>query len=144
MAGMSKQTAELLGAYQQLPLAEQEEFVAEVLRKTANAQFAYAATSGSFALAATTTPAKPLDSVRGDLQARISVNPRVCHGKACVRGTRIMVSVVIDNIAAGVPRSELLQSYPALTDADVDAALTYAAELTREGTIDLPLEADGS
>jgi uncharacterized protein (DUF433 family) len=71
---------------------------------------------------------------------RISVNPAVCHGRACVRGTRVMVSAVIDNIAAGVPRDEILRSYPALTGADIDAALAYAAELTREGTADLPLE----
>ncbi len=73
---------------------------------------------------------------------RISVNPAICHGRACVRGTRVMVSVVVDNIAAGVPRHEILRSYPALTDADIDAALAYAAELTREGTVELPLEAE--
>lgn len=52
-----------------------------------------------------------------------------------------MVSVVVDNIAAGTPRRDILQSYPTLTGADIDAALSYAAELTREGTIELPLEA---
>jgi uncharacterized protein (DUF433 family) len=51
-----------------------------------------------------------------------------------------MVSAVIDNIAAGVPRDEILRSYPTLTEADIDAALAYAAELPREGTVDLPLE----
>jgi uncharacterized protein (DUF433 family) len=71
---------------------------------------------------------------------RISVNPAVCHGRACVRGTRIMVSVVIDNIAAGVPRDEILRDYPALTQPDIDAALAYAADFAREGTLDLPLE----
>jgi uncharacterized protein (DUF433 family) len=71
---------------------------------------------------------------------RISVNPAICHGRACIRGTRIMVSVVVDNIAASLSRKEILQDYPALADADIDAALAYAAELTREGTIDLPLE----
>jgi len=71
---------------------------------------------------------------------RISVNPAICHGKACIRGTRVMVSVIIDNIAAGVSREEIRSSYPALTLADIDAALAYAAELTREGTVDLPLE----
>jgi uncharacterized protein (DUF433 family) len=71
---------------------------------------------------------------------RISVNPAVCHGKACIRGTRVPVSVVIDNIAAGIPRNEILQSYPAIQEADIDAALTYAAELAREGSVDLPLE----
>lgn len=50
-----------------------------------------------------------------------------------------MVSVVIDNIAAGLPRADILQSYPALKEADIDAALAYAAELAREGTVDLPL-----
>jgi uncharacterized protein (DUF433 family) len=71
---------------------------------------------------------------------RISVNPAICHGKACIRGTRVMVSVIIDNIAAGVSREEIRSSYPALTPADIEAALAYAAELTREGTVDLPLE----
>ena len=68
------------------------------------------------------------------------MNPRVCHGKACIRGTRIMVSVIIDNMAAGMSRDEIRRSYPALTPADIDAALSYAAELTREGAVDLPLE----
>lgn len=51
-----------------------------------------------------------------------------------------MVSVVVDNVAAGLPREEIRASYPGLTDADIDAALAYAAELVREGTVDLPLE----
>ncbi len=71
---------------------------------------------------------------------RVSVNPAVCHGKACIRGTRIMVSVILDNIAAGVERAEILSSYPSLKPEDIDAALSYAAELAREGTVDLPLE----
>jgi uncharacterized protein (DUF433 family) len=71
---------------------------------------------------------------------RISVNPAVCHGRACVRGTRIMVSIILDNVAAGVPRAEILASYPAITPEDIDAALAYAAELTREGSVDLPAE----
>jgi uncharacterized protein (DUF433 family) len=71
---------------------------------------------------------------------RISVNPAVGHGKACIRGTRIMVSVIVDNIAVGVSRDQIRASYPALTDADPNAALAYAAELTREGAVELPLE----
>ena len=73
-------------------------------------------------------------------QERISINPLVCHGKACIRGTRVMVSAILDNLAAGVPRDELLQSYPSLQELDIQAALAYAAELAREGTVDLPLE----
>jgi len=68
------------------------------------------------------------------------VNPAVCHGRACIRGTRVMVSAIVDNVAAGVPRDEILRSYPTLKDADIEAALAYAAELAREGTADLPLE----
>jgi len=51
-----------------------------------------------------------------------------------------MVSAVIDNVAAGVTRDEILHSYPTLQQADIDAALAYAAEFAREGTVDLPLE----
>ena len=71
---------------------------------------------------------------------RISVDPAVCHGKACIRGTRIMVSVILDNVAAGVSRGEILASYPALASEDIDAALSYAAELARNGSVDLPAE----
>ena len=71
---------------------------------------------------------------------RISVNPAVCHGKACFRGTRIMVSVVLDNLAAGMDRHAILTSYPTLRPADLDAALAYAAELAREGVMNLPVE----
>lgn len=59
---------------------------------------------------------------------RISVNPAICHGRACIRGTRVMVSAIVDNVAAGLPRQEILHSYPALTETDIDAALAYAAE----------------
>jgi len=51
-----------------------------------------------------------------------------------------MVSAIVDNVAAGVPRDEILRSYPTLKDADIEASLAYAAELAREGTVDLPLE----
>jgi uncharacterized protein (DUF433 family) len=51
-----------------------------------------------------------------------------------------MVSVVLDNVAAGVPRAEILASYPAIKSEDIDAALAYAAELAREGSIDPPTE----
>ncbi len=71
---------------------------------------------------------------------RIGVNPAVCHGKACIRGARIMVPVVVDNIAARIPGPEILASYPSLTREDIDAALAYAAELVREGSVDLPAE----
>jgi uncharacterized protein (DUF433 family) len=71
---------------------------------------------------------------------RITINPAVCHGKACIRGTRVMVSVILDNLAVGVPREEIVSSYPSVQEQDIQAALAYAAELAREGTADLPLE----
>ena len=51
-----------------------------------------------------------------------------------------MVSVVLDNVAAGIPKAEILASYPSLRQEDIEAALAYAAELVREGSIDLPAE----
>lgn len=71
-------------------------------------------------------------------QDRIAVDPQVCHGTACISGTRVMVSVVLDNIAAGLSRSEILDSYPSLVDADIGAAISYAAELTRERVVPIP------
>lgn len=68
----------------------------------------------------------------------ITVDPNVCHGHACIKGTRIMVSVVLDNLAAGVPQEELLRSYPSLDRESVRAAVAYAAELARERVVDLP------
>ncbi|MBK7930209.1 MAG: DUF433 domain-containing protein [Bryobacterales bacterium] len=61
-----------------------------------------------------------------DWRERITADQAVCHGKACIRGTRIMVSVVLDNVAAGVSREEILASYPSLRPADIDAALVYS------------------
>lgn len=69
---------------------------------------------------------------------RISVDPAICHGRACIKGTRVMVSVLLDNVAAGVTTPEILKSYPTLKAEDVQAALEYAAELARERTIELP------
>jgi uncharacterized protein (DUF433 family) len=66
---------------------------------------------------------------------RITVDASVCHGQACVKGTRIMVAVVLDNLAAGVPADELLKSYPTISADDIRASLGYAAELARERTI---------
>jgi uncharacterized protein (DUF433 family) len=68
---------------------------------------------------------------------RISVDPMVCHGKACIKGTRVMVSVVLDNLAEGQPELSILQSYPSLVHEDVQAAMAYAAELARERFVSL-------
>ena len=78
-----------------------------------------------------------------DWQDRISVNPKICHGKPCIRGTRVMVSVILDNLAAHVGHEEILRSYPSLQWQDIDAAIAYAAELAQERTVPLPLETAG-
>ena len=70
-------------------------------------------------------------------QDRITVDPRVCHGKACIRGTRVMVSVILDNLAANVPVEEILRNYPTLRPDDLQAAIAYAADLARERVIPL-------
>ena len=68
---------------------------------------------------------------------RITVDPAVCHGKSCIRGTRVMASVVLDNLAAGLDIGEVLTSYPSLTRDDVLAAMAYAADLARDRTANL-------
>ncbi len=68
-------------------------------------------------------------------ESRILVDPHVCHGRACIKGTRIMVSIILDNLAAGVSFQEVLSSYPSLTIEDIQATILYAAELTRERII---------
>jgi len=62
---------------------------------------------------------------------RIAVDPQICHGKACIKGTRILVYVILDNLAAGVPPHAILGSYPTLTAQAVHAAIAYAAGLAR-------------
>ena len=68
----------------------------------------------------------------------ITVDPAVCHGKACIKGTRILVSVVLDNLAAGLSPDEVARSYPPLSREAVQAAIAYAAELARERIVAMP------
>ena len=68
----------------------------------------------------------------------ITVDPQVCHGKACIKGTRIMVSVVLDNLADGQTVEQIVANYPSLTPESVRAAVAYAAELSRERIVSLP------
>jgi uncharacterized protein (DUF433 family) len=70
-----------------------------------------------------------------DWRTRISIDPAICHGKACIKGTRIMVSVVLDNLAAGQTPDEIARLYPTLRREDVTAAMAYAAELARERVV---------
>ncbi len=68
----------------------------------------------------------------------VIVDPAVCHGQACIKGTRIMVSVVLDNLAAGLTPEDIMHSYPSLSREAIQAAIAHAAELTRERVVVLP------
>ena len=74
---------------------------------------------------------------------RISSDPRICHGRACIKGTRVMVAVILDNLAAGTSVARILQSYPSLCREDVRAAIAYAAELAREQVISVDASSAG-
>jgi uncharacterized protein (DUF433 family) len=73
-----------------------------------------------------------------DWHPHITVDPNICHGQACVTGTRILVAVVLDNLAAGVPPAEIISSYPRLTQEGIQACIAYAADLAREEVVGLP------
>lgn len=79
---------------------------------------------------------------RDALLKRISVDPNVCFGRPCIRGTRIWVSLIVDNLAEGISEAELLEEYPQLKPEDISAALCFAAEMTRERIV--PIITEGS
>jgi uncharacterized protein (DUF433 family) len=73
-----------------------------------------------------------------DWREHITVNPTVLHGKACIRGTRIPVAVVLANLADGLSAEEIIKSHPSLTVTGIQAALAYAADLVQERVLPLP------
>ena len=75
------------------------------------------------------------------LLERISINPNVCFGKPCIRGTRIWVSLILDFLASGMNMEELLAEYPQLEMDDIRAAIAYGAEMARERYVEIPTEA---
>lgn len=79
----------------------------------------------------------PASHPRDDWRARISFDPAVCHGQACVAGTRVLVTVVLDSLAEGLTPQDVVREYPSVTLADVGACLAYAAELAHDSTIPL-------
>ena len=75
------------------------------------------------------------------LLQRISVDPEVCFGKPCIRGTRIWVSLLLDFLAAGMSIKEVLAEYPHLTEEDIRAAIAYGTEMSRERYVEIPTKA---
>ena len=70
--------------------------------------------------------------------ARIAIDPETCGGRPCVKGTRIWVSLILDNLADGMTEAELLIEYPQLGHDDVLAAMAYGAEAARERFVPVP------
>jgi uncharacterized protein (DUF433 family) len=76
---------------------------------------------------------------REELLSRITIDPKVCFGKPCIRGHRIWVSMILDLLASGMSSEEILSDYPGLDEADVRACIAYGAEMARERYVEVPL-----
>lgn len=72
-----------------------------------------------------------------DWRDYITVDPNACHGRPCITGTRVMATVVLDNLAAGLSAAEIAESYPSVSPDSVRAVLEYAAELAKERVVPL-------
>jgi len=77
------------------------------------------------------------------LLERISVDPQVCFGKPCIKGTRIWVALLLDLLASGESVQEILEDYPQLTEEDIRAAIAYGAEMSRVRYVEMPAEVAG-
>jgi uncharacterized protein (DUF433 family) len=75
-----------------------------------------------------------------DWMDKISSNVSICHGKVCIKGTRVMVSVILDCLAEGLTEDEILEEYPSLRKGDIQIAILYAASLARGMVIPLRME----
>ncbi len=75
-----------------------------------------------------------------NLLERISINPNICFGKPCIKGTRIWVSLILDLLSEGISVEEILEVYPSLTKIDIQAAIAYGSEMSRERFVEIPIE----
>jgi uncharacterized protein (DUF433 family) len=71
---------------------------------------------------------------------RISINPNICFGKPCIKGTRIWVSLILDLLADGMGFEQIIAEYPHIETDDILAAIAYGAEMSRERYVDIPIE----
>ena len=78
-------------------------------------------------------------ATREELLGRISIDPRICFGKPCIRGHRIWVSLILDLLASGMKTEEILKEYPGLSPLDIQACIAYGAEMARERYVEIPL-----
>jgi len=77
------------------------------------------------------------------LLERISIDPNVCFGKPCIKGTRIWVSLILDFLSEGMTIEEIIAEYPYLEEDDVRAAIAYGADMSRQRYVELPVETNG-
>ena len=71
------------------------------------------------------------------LLERISIDPAICHGKPCIKGTRIPIFVILDSLAVGMTYDEIKEEYPPVTDEDIRACIFYASILAQEEEVAL-------
>ena len=74
-----------------------------------------------------------------ELLERISVNPNVCFGKPCIKGTRIWVSLILDYLASGSSMEDILEAYPFIKRTDILACIAYGAAMSHEHFVELEL-----
>ena len=72
-----------------------------------------------------------------DLLSRISIDPKICFGKPCIRGHRIWISRILDLLADGWTISQILAEFPGLVEADVFACIAYGAEMSRDRYVEV-------
>jgi len=77
---------------------------------------------------------------RDELMTRISIDPKVCFGKPCIKGHRLWISLVLDLLASGWTVEEVLHNYPGITKDDVLACIAYGAEMSRERYVEIPTD----
>ena len=67
---------------------------------------------------------------------RILIDARICHGKPVIRGTRVLVANILGSLAVGQSRAEILEDYPPIAEADIDAALEFATHMAQFESFD--------
>ena len=83
------------------------------------------------------TPVSAIVNELMNWQDHITVDPTVCHGRACIAGTRVLVTTILDNLAAGLDADEIVKSYPSVTREAGRASVCYAADLAKEPLVSL-------
>ena len=71
---------------------------------------------------------------------RISVDPNICFGKPCIRGTQIWAALIFDLLANGMAIKDVIAEYPQLKEEDIHTAIAYGAEMSRERYVKIPIE----